>query len=129
MPSTIGGLDVQSESVKAAIAKKGGELTYADSIGFWSLRKDKLVQATLQIEHFGPSARLGDPKFAASVAQSITMGATAPTRIGDYDVYLQQGQTVNLAIWFEGAYFFELAVRPTYAQPRTLLESAVAVKA
>jgi hypothetical protein len=118
-------LRVQPETVKKLDAQKQ---SFVEAVGMFSLRKDTLLEATLQVSRFTPKARLNDLRFRNEVVSQI--GSTAPQefRMGDYRVYLTTGRRQSIAVWFRDRYLFILSTRDDYQQPLSLMRAALAVK-
>lgn len=125
LPPTI--LDLQVGDENAAELMKGSEATFIDRIGLFSLRRDELLHATLQISRFSDDADWGDIEFRRKVARQILeAGAELPTyRMGQDTVYLAVGVRQTTAVWFEGAVMFVMAAREEYERPRALLRELV----
>jgi hypothetical protein len=125
LPPTMLGLTVKREDVQEALA--ASHSTYVTALSLFSLRKGKLLEATLQVSKVDEKTVKTVPNFQAAVAQSI--GGTLPrvARIGPRRVYLTRGTRQRLAVWFRGAYMFVLSTRDDYTQPRTLLRTALAI--
>ena len=125
LPPTMLGLTVKQEDVKEALAESRS--TYVTALSLYSLRKGKLLQATLQVSKVDQKTVDTVPNFQTAVAQSI--GGTVPriAKIGDDRVFVTRGNRQRLSVWFRGAYMFVLSTRDDYTQPRTLLRTALAI--
>jgi hypothetical protein len=126
-PTSMLGLTVAREDVSKTV--KDVEQTYVDALSVYSLRRGDALQATLQISRVeGDHADTTSPRFRSSVVNQL--GATTPqlVRLSGTDVYLTTGTSQRLAVWFRGKYFFVLATRADYEQPRTLLRRVLSVK-
>ena len=125
VPPTMLGLAVKQEDVKAALAESRS--SYVTALSLYSLRKGKLLQATLQVSKVDQETVDTVPNFETAVAQSI--GGTVPriAKIGDDRVFVTRGNRQRLSVWFRGAYMFVLSTRDDYTQPRTLLRTALAI--
>jgi hypothetical protein len=125
LPATLAGLAVHAEDVQASL--KTSSRTYADGIALFSLRKDGLIQATMQVTHLRTDARLGDSGFERGVAQLVGSGSGTPIRVGERQVYGSTANTGSQNVWFAGRYLFVLTIRKTYVKPREVIEAATAV--
>lgn len=125
LPPTI--LDLAVADENATKLMKGSGATYIDRIGLFSLRRDDLLQATLQVSHFSDEADWKEANFRRKVArQVLEAGAELPTyRMGDTTVHLAVGVRQTTAVWFDGPYMFVMAAREEYEQPRALLRELV----
>ena len=125
LPPTLLGLTVRREDVHSSL--EASRSTYITALSLYSLRKGKLLEATLQVSKVDEKTVKTVPNFQAAVAQSI--GGTLPrvARIGNNHVYLTRGTRQRLSVWFRGAYFFVLSTRDDFPQPRTLLRTALAI--
>ena len=123
IPGEVLGLQVQSEDVSKTLSEL--KRSWADGVGLYSFRREELVQATLQINHFNDNARYEDAGFRRQILQQI--GGTTPRQInvGDEDVFVTQSTKQTLAIWFEGEHLFVLAIRQDFEKPRSLLRAAL----
>ena len=125
LPPTILDLTVGDEDAPKLM--KGSEATFIDRIGLFSLRRDDLLHATLQISRFSKDADWKKPEFRRKVArQVLEAGSELPTyRMGDTTVHLAVGVRQTTAVWFDGEYMFVMAAREEYEQPRALLRELV----
>jgi hypothetical protein len=94
---------------------------YVDSVGLFSLRHDKLLEATLQISKLSKSARPKDPKFQQQVVSQIGGTAVQAFVMSGRRVYRSSARKQSLSSWFRGDYLLVLSVRDTYPYPRSLL--------
>jgi hypothetical protein len=125
-PATLLGLRVAREDVSKTV--KEVEQTYVDAMSVYSFRRGTALQATLQISRVAGAQDAESAQFRASVVNNL--GATTPqlVRLAGTDVYLTTGTSQRLAVWFRGRYFFVLASRADYEQPRTLLRALLGVQ-
>ena len=125
LPPTMLGLAVKEEDVKEALAES--KSSYVTALSLYSLRKGKLLQATLQVSKVDQETVDTVPDFETAVAQSI--GGTVPriAKIGDDRVFVTRGNRQRLSVWFRGSYMFVLATRDDYPQPRSLLRTALGI--
>lgn len=126
VPASVLGLDVRQEDMTATIGK--AQRSFIDGVGMWSMRRDDLVQATLQVTRFNPNARPEDPGFRQSVVQQIGGSVAQEVRVGEETVFLTTANRQTLGVWFEDDYFFVLAVRQEFDRPRTLLREAIGLE-
>lgn len=126
LPSTMDGLAVASES--SVDKTQGLKNPYIDALGLFSMRKDDLLQATLEVGRFIKSAKSNTASFQGSIVAQI--GTTTPKafKVGSHVVFLTTGENQSLAIWFKGRYFFVLATRGDFPTPRTLLRDALEIE-
>ena len=94
---------------------------YVDAVGLYSLRHDKLLEATLQISKLSKSARPKDPKFQQQVVGQIGGTAVQGFVMDGRRVYRSSARKQSLSSWFRGDYLLVLSVRDTYPYPRSLL--------
>ena len=126
LPAEILGLKLAPENVSEEIAKVPA--AFIDSLSLYSLRKEDLVMATLQVSRFNDGADVKADKFRQTVVNQI--GSTAPrtVRLGGETVYLTTGTKQSIGVWFKDRYLFVLATRADYDEPRTLLRKALEIK-
>lgn len=124
LPAKLAGLTVKPETVTKALAK--AKQSYVDRVGFYSLRDaDKVVQATIQLSAFGPSARLDDPEFRRQIVLQSSPGAPAPVDVAGTQVQQSTGTKSTVSIWFSEDRLVVLTVLLTYNGGRGLLEQTV----
>jgi hypothetical protein len=121
IPATVVDLNVVHENIRSTIVK--GVDTYLAATGLVSLRKDNVVQATLQISDFTSAADDSSLKFRQSLVAQV--GGSAPTlvRVGSDSVYVTSATKQRVYIWFRPRRFFVLLVRNDYGTPRSLLRA------
>jgi hypothetical protein len=126
LPADLLGLKLAPEDVAEDLAKVPA--TFVDGMSLYSLRRDDLVMATLQVSRFNDGADVESEKFRQTVVNQI--GSTAPraVRLGGETVYLTTGTKQSLGVWFKGRHLFVLATRADYDEPRTLLRKALEIK-
>lgn len=119
-------LDVATENVADELARKTD--VYVDGLTLFSLRRQKLLMATLQVARLDDRARVHDATFRRSFVASL--GGTEPrqVRLGTTDLWTTTGNDQELAVWFDGAYLFVLSTRKDYERPRILLRTMLEVK-
>lgn len=126
LPGDLLGLKLAPEDVTEDLARVPS--AFIDSLSLYSLRKDDLVMATLQVSRFNDGADVKADRFRQTVVNQI--GSTAPrtVRLGGETVYLTTGTKQSIGVWFKGRYLFVLATRGDYDEPRTLLRKALEIK-
>jgi hypothetical protein len=125
VPPTVLGLNVKTENVSESV--KQIDRLYVDEVGVYSLRKGKLLQATWQVSRFLDSAAYQKPSFRTTLVQGVGLTAPRTVRLGDQTVYLTNGASQQLAVWFTGRYFCVLAIRQDYPTPKALLRNVLEV--
>jgi hypothetical protein len=125
LPTDLLGLKLAPENVSEEVAKVPS--AFIDGLSLYSLRKNELVMATLQVSRFNDGADVEDDKFRQTVVNQI--GSTAPrtVRLGGETVYLTTGTKQSIGVWFKDRYLFVLATRADYDEPRTLLRKALEI--
>lgn len=124
LPKKLGPLTVAPEKVAKALAK--AKQSYVDAVGFYSLRnEDKVVQGTVQVSQFGPSARIDDKDFRRQVILGASPGAPAPVNVAGTTVQQSTGTKSTVSIWFSEDRLIVLTVLKTYTGGRGLLEQSV----
>ncbi|MCW2544230.1 MAG: hypothetical protein JWM40_1782 [Frankiales bacterium] len=124
LPREISGLTVKQESITKPL--KQTKHSYADAIGFYSLRQDKVVQATVQVSQLGPEARLEDEGFRQQLVDQSSPGTAVPLTIGESTVMQSTGTKATVSIWFSQERMVLLTVLSTYDGARGLLEQTLA---
>ena len=126
LPADLLGLKLAPEDVSEDLAKVPS--AFIDALSLYSLRKDDLVMATLQVSRFNDGADVKAEKFRQTVVNQI--GSTQPrtVRLVDETVYLTTGTKQSIGVWFKDRYLFVLATRADYDEPRTLLRKALEIK-
>lgn len=126
LPADLLGLKLAPEDVSEDLGKVPS--AFIDSLSLYSLRKNDLVMATLQVSRFNDGADVTAEKFRQTVVNQI--GSTAPrtVRLGGETVYLTTGTKQSIGVWFKDRYLFVLATRADYDEPRTLLRKALEIK-
>lgn len=124
-PDQILDLRTQSEDVKKLVSTLSD--LYVSEIAIYSLRRDDVVQATLQISRFNSKARPGKPAFRRAMVAQIGGSEGTPTMLGKETVFITQGTQKQVAVWFRGRTVFILTTRDDYDMPRALLREALRV--
>ncbi len=125
VPNPLLDLATKPEDVSVV---EGTKRPFVEAVGLYSLRRDDLLQATLQVSRFTKQSKATTPKFRNSVVTQI--GSTTPRqfRMGDQRVYLTSGRRQSVAVWWKDRYLFILSTREDYETPRALLRSALEIK-
>lgn len=123
VPKTMAGLTVKQEKITKALAE--AENSYVDAVGFFSLRKEKIVQGTLQISRFGPDARIEDDTFRRQIVQQSSPGAPTTVNVAGASIDQSSGTKSTVSVWFSKGRFVILTVLATYTGARGLLEQAL----
>jgi hypothetical protein len=126
MPPDVLGLRLAPENVSGELARV--PKAYIDALSLYSLRRDDLVMATLQVSRFNAGADVAADTFRRTVVNQIGATAPRPVRLGRDTVYLTTGTRQSIAVWFKGRYLFVLATRADYDTPRTLLRQALRIQ-
>ncbi|MDQ1445719.1 MAG: hypothetical protein QOI20_2183, partial [Acidimicrobiaceae bacterium] len=127
MPAELLGMKLEPE--KSAELIKGDKRPFIEQIGLFSMRKDDLLQATLQAARFTKEARTDQQRFRDSLAGQVSSSTPQVLRMGGQLVYMSAGQKQSLVVWFKDRTMFVLAIRDEFPQPRALLRSALEIKA
>jgi hypothetical protein len=125
VPADVLGLRVSRENVDKAIT--GDERLFTEAVGFYSLRRDKLLMATMQVARFTPDTPYKEREFQQSVVAQV--GGSVPTllTVGDRRVFLTTVSKQHVYLWFADRSLFQLTVRPSFEQPLGLLRELQAV--
>ena len=119
LPERVLGLRVAREDVRETLAQVSD--TYVEALSVYSLRKRKLLQATLQASQFGEQADYASSHFQETVVHGLGGQAPRQVRVGEHRVWLTTGTNQQLVTWFEGPRFYVLSIRQDYPRPRALL--------
>lgn len=123
VPARFGELTVNPEDVAKALEQ--AKHSYVDAVGFYSLRKGKVVQGTLQIARFGPSARLGSEQFRNEIIQQSSPGSPTAVNVGSAIISQSNGTKSTVSVWFSQERLVVLTVLSTYLGGRGLLEQTL----
>lgn len=123
LPKTLAGLSVRPEKVTKAL--KQAKHSYLDAVGFYSLRKGKVVAATIQVSHFGPSARLDSADFRTQVVGQSSPGRPTAVNVGGTSIEQSLGTKSTVSIWFSKGRMVVLTVLLSYPGARGLLEQTL----
>jgi hypothetical protein len=116
------GLKAQPEDVSKLIST-----VYVNAVSIYSLRKDDVVQATLQISRFNSKARPNDPEFRRTLVTNLGGSEGTPTTVGKETVFITQGTRQRVAVWFRAKNVFILTTRDDYDMPRALLRESLLI--
>ena len=125
LPAHLADLTVQNESLPGQIRSATG--SYATSIGFYSLRKTKLVEATLEVIKLSSSANWRSAGFRTSLVNQLSGSVPNQIDLDGHSVYQSAGSGSTEDVWFNGRYVLLLTIRSNYPTPRSLAESALAL--
>jgi hypothetical protein len=126
LPADLLGLKIAPEDVGEDLAKVPA--AFIDGLSLFSLRKDDLVMATLQVSRFNDGADHASEKFRQTVVNQIGSSAPRTVRLGPHTVFLTTGTKQSIGVWFKGRHLFVLASRADYDEPRTLLRKALEIE-
>ena len=126
LPSEILGLQVQREDMAEAL--EGAQLSYVDEVGLYSLRREELLQATVQVSRFNENADAESAEFRRTLLSQV--GGSVPKQlvVGDETLYLTTGTKQTIAVFFRDRTMVVLAIRDDYDQPRALTREALALE-
>jgi hypothetical protein len=124
LPRQILGLDVELEDMSDRLSSVRHN-AYVEAAGLFSLRRDDVLQATLQITDFIGEAEVDDPDFQSLVVAQIGSTTVRSFRMGAGEVYLSTTQRQSIASWFDGQRLYVLSTREDYPSPRALLREAM----
>jgi hypothetical protein len=125
LPPSLNGLRVSEENVRPAISHQRD--TYLDSLGFFALRRDTQVEATLEVGHLSSQAKPSSPGFQMALVNEIGGSAPQSAVLAGDTVYFTTGTKQRVMVWFRGRWMMILSVRDDYATPRDLLRAALGV--
>jgi hypothetical protein len=126
VPSELLGLPVAQEDMKATVSRSKD--AFIESVGLYSMRRDDLLQATLQVSHFSKDAPVARAGFRQSLVSQIGGSRVQPYRMGTATVYRTTGRKQVISLWFKGRDLYVLSVRDTFETPRSLLRAALEIK-
>ena len=125
LPPEVHGLKIAAEDVSAVNSSKKA---FVDGVGLYSLRKDELLQATLQVSRFSKDADVEKAEFRRAVVQQIGNAIPRSYRMGGETVFLTSARRQVVAVWFKGRHLFVLSTREEFGAGRTLLRSLLEVQ-
>ena len=117
LPATLLGLRVSQEDVSQSIERVSR--TYLRELSLYSLRRDKLLEATLEVGAFDHGAMVSiDDMVVASVS-----GGSLPhrARLGATQVWFVRAIQQRLALWFTRDRFYVMSIRDDFRLPITLV--------
>ena len=123
LPKTINGLTVREEKVTKALAQ--AKHSYVDAVGFYSLRQERVVEGTIQVSHFGPSARLGDAGFRTQIVNQVSPARPSQVNVEGASIAQSLGTKSTVSIWFSKGRMVVLTVLLSYPGARGLLEQTL----
>ena len=126
IPSTLGGLRVQSEAIGDDLKKV--HRPYVDGVALFSLREGDTLEATLQVAQFASDVNGEDRAFQDRLLATLGSATSKEFRIGGRSVFLTTGDRQSIAVWFTSNSFFVLSTRADYPYPRGLLRLALDLK-
>jgi hypothetical protein len=126
VPPAVLGLKVAKEDMTEPV--KEVDSTYVEALSMYSFRRDELLQATLQVSRITDKGETDTDRFRRAVVNQLGDSTPQQVRLGDTTVYLTSGTDQRLAVWFQGQYFFVLASRNDFEQPRSLLRSVLELR-
>jgi hypothetical protein len=123
LPPEVLGMAVQREDIGTVLDQ--AKVSYVDSAGLFSFRRDEKLMATLQLVRLNGLARPRDSSFRERMVGQI--GQTQPRRlpVSDTVVWFSTGSRERTASWFRGEDFFILKTRSDFDRPRGLLRALV----
>jgi hypothetical protein len=125
VPAELLGLPLAQEDMSGTVA--GVEDAVVVSVGLYSMRRDDLLQATLQVSRFRDNAPVEQSKFRSSLVNQIGGTRVQRFRMGDDVVYRTTGRKQTISMWFRDRHLFVLSARETYESPRALLREALEI--
>jgi hypothetical protein len=125
VPSELQGLPVAQEDMTDTVARSKD--AFIESVGMYSMRRDDLLQATLQVSKFTENAPVDRPGFRSSLVSQVGGRRVQSYRMGTSTVYRTTGRKQVVSLWFKDRHMFVLSVRDTYETPRSLLREALAI--
>ena len=126
VPTELLGLPLAQEDMSATVAR--AEDAFVESVGLYSMRRDELLQATLQVSKFRSNAPVKTSKFRSSLVNQIGGTRVQRFRMGDDVVYRTTGRKQTISMWFRDDYLFVLSARETFESPRSLLREALEIE-
>ena len=126
IPSTLGGLRVQSEAIGDSL--KDVHRPYVDSVALFSLRNGDTLEATLQVARFASGVNGADRSFQNRLLATLGPSSSKEFRLGGRSVFLTSGDRQSIVVWFDEGDFFVLSTRADYPYPRGLLRLALDLK-
>jgi hypothetical protein len=125
VPSELLGLPVAQEDMRDTVSRSKD--AFIESVGLYSMRRDELLQATLQVSRFSKDAPIQRAAFRQSLVSQIGGRRVQSYRMGEETVYRTTGRKQVISLWFKGHDLFVLSVRDTFESPRSLLRAALEI--
>ena len=125
LPSELLGLPVVQEDMSGTVASV--EDAFVEAVGLYSMRREDLLQATLQVSRFREDAPVEKAGFRSSLVNQIGGTRVQRFRMGDDVIYRTTGRKQTISMWYQGEYLFVLSARETYESPRALLREALEI--
>lgn len=125
IPSEILDLKVGREDMAPTLER--AKRSYIEGVGLYSMRKDELLQATLQVSRFTEDDHTTSSQFRRALVSQIGSSVPQLARVGRDAVYLTTGTKQSLYIWFRDHHMMILSVREDYPEPRRLLRKALEI--
>ena len=125
VPTELHGLPVAQEDMTDTVSRS--EDAFIESVGLYSMRREDLLQATLQVSKFRQDAPIERAGFRTSLVNQIGGSRVQPYRMGEETVYRTTGRKQVISVWFKGDHMFVLSVRDTFETPRSLLREALEI--
>jgi hypothetical protein len=102
-------------------------LTYVESTALYSLRRDDVVQGTLQVSRFNGESAYQNDKFRQAFLVQLSGTAPQAYKLAGQTVYQTNSLRQRLAVWFEGQNVYVLSTRDEFDHPRDLIRAALAL--
>lgn len=125
IPPTLADLETHQEDVASTVGQ--AQNSYADRLSLYSLRKNNLVYATLEVSRLTGKFDYSSNKQRTLLADKIGGAKSEAYHVGPTTVYLTTGVRQSIDVWFRGRWLFVLSVRQDYDKPRTLVRDALQV--
>ena len=126
VPGELLGLPVAQEDMTETVSRS--QDAFIESVGLYSMRRDDLLQATLQVSRFREDAPVEEASFRSSLVSQIGGTRVQSYRMGDETVFRTTGRKQVISLWFKGRHMFVLSVRDTFETPRSLLRESLAIE-
>jgi hypothetical protein len=119
IPSQLVGLAVQQEDIGEEL--KRVDKPYVDSVAIFSLREDRLLQATLQVSRFNRLARPRDADFRSSIIATVGTTRAKTLKVDDKTVYATSAASQSVFVWFTNTGMFVMSISNDFQFARTLV--------
>jgi len=124
LPPTVAGLTVVDEPLNPALYPT--RPSFVDAVAFFSLRLDRLAEATLQLDQLRNLPVVRKSSFEEEVADDVGVTTPVALHLDGVPVWVSSGLDQQLWVWFKPGYLAVLAVRTGYPFPRSVLRAALA---